>query len=122
MTSPSNPYKSKLERRVAQQLRLQKVPFAYENILISYLMESTYVPDFVLDSGIVIEAKGYLRPEDRRKHLCIQRQQPHWDIRFVFENAYQTLNKKSAMTYAQWCDRHGFLWAHKTIPQEWIRK
>ena len=106
---------------MARQLHLQKVSFAYENITIPYVMECIYVPDFCLSSGVIIEAKGYLRSEDRRKHLCIQRQNPSLDIRFVFDNAHKTLNKKSTMTYAQWCDRHGFLWAHRTIPKEWIQ-
>jgi hypothetical protein len=30
------------------------------------------------------------------------------------------LSKKSSTTYAEWCDKHGFLWCHKEIPEEWI--
>ena len=122
MTSPSKQlYKSNLERRLGRQLQLQKVSFTYESQLIPYVLETHYLPDFCLASGIIIEAKGYLRPEDRRKHLSVQRQNPTLDIRFVFDNAHKKLNKKSSMTYAGWCERHGFLWAHKSIPQEWIK-
>ena len=117
-----NPYKSKLESTIAGQLKTQGVSFEYENMFIPYAVEHVYIPDFVLKSGIVIEAKGYFRPEDRRKHLCIQKQWPSLDVRFVFENAHKRLNKKSATTYAQWCDKHSLLWAHKSIPPKWTIK
>ena len=116
------PYKSKLESVVAKQLRAQGIPFDYETLKIPYVVSYTYVPDFVLKSGIIIEAKGYFRASDRRKHLAIQQQHPHLDIRFVFENANKRLNKKTTMTYSQWCEKHCFLWAHKSIPPKWNRK
>jgi len=42
------------------------------------------------------------------------------DIRFVFSNSRNKLNKKSKTTYADWCDKHGFKWADKQIPKSWI--
>ena len=33
-----------------------------------------YKPDFVLNNGIIIEAKGWFRPRDRVKHLLIKDQ------------------------------------------------
>ena len=32
------------------------------------------------------------------------------------------LNKKSKSTYADWCIKHGYLYADKDIPQEWIKE
>ena len=45
-----------------------------------------YIPDFVLDNGIIIETKGLFTSEDRRKHIEVQKQHPELDIRFVFTN------------------------------------
>ena len=43
-----------------------------------------YKPDFVLNNGIIIEAKGWFKARDRVKHLLIQEQYPELDIRFCF--------------------------------------
>jgi hypothetical protein len=47
---------------------------------------------------------------------------PELDIRFVFGNAQTRLSKRSATTYAAWCDKHGFKWAHKHVPDEWLEE
>jgi len=51
---------------------------------------------------------------------AVKKQWPKMDIRFVFQNANNKLNKRSKTTYAQWADKHGFPWAHKRIPEEWL--
>ncbi|MBZ5882545.1 endonuclease I, partial [Escherichia coli] len=58
--------------------------------------------------------------EDRQKHLLINAQHPELDIRFVFSNPKARISKTSQTTYADWCERHGFKYAAKVIPQEWI--
>ena len=40
----------------------------------------------------------------------------------VFYNAKKKMKKERKTTYAMWCDKHGFKWAHKTIPPEWIEE
>jgi hypothetical protein len=95
-------------------------PFDYETLKLKYTRECVYTPDFILPNGVIIEAKGYWLPADRTKHLRVRECNPEMDIRFCFQNAHNTLNKKSKTTYGDWCDKHGFLWAHKTIPKEWI--
>ena len=60
--------------------------------------------------------------EDRQKMLLIKEQYPDIDFRIVFYNANQKIKKGSKTTYAMWCDKHGFKWAHKTIPPEWIEE
>jgi hypothetical protein len=84
--------------------------------------EHQYTPDIVLDNGIIIETKGRFLIADRKKHMLIKRQQPHLDIRFVFSNSNQKLNKGSYTTYAQWCVKNGFMYADKTIPQDWLNE
>jgi len=79
-----------------------------------------YHPDFQLPNGILIEAKGWFKPVDRNKHLCIKYQHPELDIRFVFSNPNAKINKGSKTTYADWCNKNGFKFSKGTVPKEWI--
>jgi hypothetical protein len=80
----------------------------------------TYTPDFVLDNGIIIETKGIFDSEDRRKHIAVREQHPELDIRFVFSNANAKLYKGAKSTYAVWCKKNDFKYAHRVIPEEWL--
>ena len=98
--------------------------FEYEPHRIYYEVPAKkkfYTPDFqLLDNGIYLEFKGYFRPENRETALNVRRSNPDLDIRFVFQNPKVKINKKSKTTYADWCDQHGFMWADKFVPKEWI--
>lgn len=112
-----------MEETVAQQLRKLGIPVLYETQTIRYekpASQHRYTPDFTLPNGIIIETKGIFDAEDRKKHLLIREQRPDLDIRFVFSNAKAKIYKGSKTTYADWCDKHDFLYNHKTIPKEWI--
>jgi len=116
-------FRSGLEYRVACQLDDLGVAYEYENLRVKYQKKpSTYTPDFELPNGIIIEAKGRFTSSDRSKHLRIKEQHPELDIRFVFSNSSNKLNKNSNTTYAGWCDRHGFLWSDKRIPKDWLEE
>ena len=39
----------------------------------------------------------------------------------VFSNMNARLYKNSPTTYAAYCDKHGFTYANKTIPEEWLK-
>ena len=118
-------FRSKLEVIVNQQIVEAGVAFSYEGPLnkIRYLKPETYhkyLADFLLSNGIIIEAKGRFDVEDRKKHLLIKKQHPHLDIRFLFSHSQNKIRKNSNTTYARWCEKNGFLWADKVIPQEWF--
>ena len=116
-------WRSGLEEDVAKALTEAGVPFTYEETKIRYIKpasEHQYTADFELENGIIIETKGRFLVADRKKHLLIKRQQPHLDIRFVFSNSKQKLNKGSRTSYADWCTKNGFLYADKEIPEHWI--
>lgn len=115
-------WRSGLEEDVANDLKKKGVKYEYETKKIKWLDHKTrtYTPDFILPNGIIIETKGRFVVADRRKHLEVKAQYPDLDIRFVFSNPNAKLSKASKTTYAQWCKRHGFLWANKRIPQEWL--
>lgn len=116
-------YRSGLEDRISKQLKSLSVPVKYEEMKIKYAINEvrTYTPDFELPNGIIIETKGRFVVADRKKHLLIKKQHPDLDIRFVFSNSKAKINKGSKTTYGMWCDKHGFLYADKLIPEEWIK-
>jgi hypothetical protein len=116
-------YRSGLEDRISKQLKAAKVPVKYEEMKIVYQVNETrkYTPDFELPNGIIIESKGRFVQADRKKHLLIKKQHPELDIRFVFSNSRARIYKGSKTTYGMWCDKHGFLYADKLIPKEWIK-
>lgn len=118
-------YRSGLEDVIAEQLRLNGIDPKYECIRIRYVQPSKsrlYTPDFLLPNGIIIETKGRFVSSDRAKHLLIKQQYPELDIRFVFTNPNTRLSKTSKTTYADWCEKHGFLYAKGAIPEEWLRE
>jgi hypothetical protein len=118
-------YRSGLEEDTAKFLKKNKVSFQYELLKIKWtdLRIRTYTPDFVLPNGIIIETKGRFIASDRSKHLTIRKQYGDtYDIRFIFSNSKARLYKGSKTTYAMWCDKHGFLYADKEIPQEWLKE
>ena len=117
-------YRSGLEDKVSKQLQESGVTFEYETLKIQYEVNETrrYTPDFLLPNGIIIETKGRFVAADRKKHLLIQQQHPDLDIRFVFSNSRAKLSKGAKSTYAEWCEKHGFLYADKEIPQEWLEE
>ena len=121
-------YRSGLEIKVAQQLELANVPVIYEQEKLNYEWpprSSKYTPDFKIltsDGGyFYVETKGRFIASDRQKHLLIKAQCPDIDIRFVF-SSNQKLYKGSKTTYSMWCEKHGFSFAFKTIPESWLKE
>lgn len=117
-------YRSGLELAVARAAQEEGVEYEYEPE--EWVIEweppiKSYLPDFVLTNGIIVEVKGRLTVQDRVKHLCIAEQYPHLDIRFVFQRD-NTLTKRSKTRYSQWCEKHGFLYAFNSIPPEWAEE
>jgi hypothetical protein len=117
-------YRSGLEENVATQLKKLGVTAEYETTKIKYRVEEdrSYTPDFVLPNGIIIETKGRFVAADRKKHLLIKKQHPELDIRFVFSNSKTKLSKSSKTTYGAWCTKHGYLYADKEVPLEWLKR
>jgi hypothetical protein len=116
-------YRSGLEEALAEQLRAAGIDPQYETMTIHYeqpAKKRRYKPDFPLPNGVIIESKGQFETADRQKHLMVKAQHPDLDIRFVFSKPKQRIGKKSKTTYAKWADTHGFKWAAKRIPQEWL--
>lgn len=120
----SRRYRSGLEKEVQDFLKEKQKEIRYEALKIEWedLMYRTYTPDFVLDNGIIVETKGKFDADDRRKHLKVKEQHPHLDIRFVFSNSKAKLYKGAKSCYADWCAKNGFLYAHRVIPEAWLKE
>ena len=118
-------FRSGLEQKIALQLTSRGANYVYESkqSKVEYVVperHTTYLPDFVLGNGVIIEAKGLFTAKDRQKHLLIQKQKPHLDIRFIFGDSKKRLSKKSRTSYACWCVKNNFQYADNKVPQLWI--
>lgn len=118
-------YRSGLEEAVANYLQDRNISFEYENKAntIKYIVPAkghSYLPDFKLPNGIIVETKGRFLLADRKKHELIKQQHPEIDIRIVFSNSKTKISKKSNTTYGMWCEKLGIPYADKVIPQSWL--
>lgn len=120
-------YRSGLEEMIATLLRIHNIKALYEDKehkikFVQPAVNRSYLPDFVLPNGIIIETKGRFTMADRTKHLLIKEQYgDKYDIRFIFSNENAKLYKGSPTTYGEWCKKHGFIYATKCIPTEWLK-
>jgi hypothetical protein len=120
-------YRSGLEEAIAEQLQKDKIYYDYEDKAntIKYTVpakDHTYLPDFKLWNGIIIETKGRFVLADRKKHQLIKEQHPELDIRFVFSNSSTKISKRSKTTYGMWCEKLGIPYADKKIPDAWLEE
>ena len=120
-------FRSGLEDTINESLKSAKKLYGYETEQLSYIKPATnhtYTPDFVLPKKnggkLYIETKGRWVKVDREKMDFVFQQHPDIDIRFVFQNPNAKLYKGSKTTYAQYCDKKGWLWSKKEIPKEWL--
>jgi hypothetical protein len=121
-------FKSKLEPQVFKGLAAYaghcKFKIDYETEKLPYTINKTYIPDFVLTfkdgHKIYIEAKGYLRPENRAQLLSVKYHHPDIDLRIVFQQDNK-LNKNARMRYSDWATKNGFPFTIGVIPKEWFQ-
>jgi len=114
-------YRNPFERGLAIQLEIAGIKFGYETRKIDYTINHVYNPDFILDNGIIIEAKGRFMPGDVSKMRAVKAQHPELDIRFVFQQADKPVPGQK-QTHAEWATRHGFPWADNRIPEAWLNE
>jgi len=114
--------KSGFERTVVASLQSRGVNFEYESVELPYVLHGTYHPDLKLvDTGVIVELKGVLDREAKRKMIAVRKQYPDLDIRFVFMDASKKV-PGTKQTHAQWADRNGYKWADRAIPEEWLNE
>lgn len=116
--------RSGYEDKVAENLDKLNIKYGYEDVTIPYTIERKYKLDFSIESGILIESKGYFLSSDRTKHLKIKEQHPELDIRFLFQ-ADNWLTKKHKSRYSDWCKRHEFKYHVSptgNLPKKWLKE
>ena len=120
-------FRSGFEEKLAKQIEDAGLPVKYETCVLNYVWparSSTYCPDFEITTAggkhFLIEAKGYFDTQARNKMILVRQQHPDLDIRLVFQNANSPIYRGSPTSYRAWAERHGFPYAHKSIPPEWL--
>lgn len=118
-------FRSNFEKTVAEDLEKRSVEYEFEPYTIPYIVPAknrTYLPDFILPNGVLVECKGWFNLADRQKMLYVRDCNPDLDIRMLLMSPRARISKKSKTTVAEWCDKNGFIWAEKVVPKEWLRK
>jgi hypothetical protein len=118
-------FKSGLEENISVQIESKGIKVEYETEKVAYTIpasQHTYNPDFKLPNGIFVETKGRFVAADRKKHLLVKAQNPTLDIRFVFSNSKNKITKTSKTTYGDWCDKNGYIYSDKIIPDSWFEE
>lgn len=115
-------FRSGLEESIWNAAKRSRKKLEFEPFYIPYVMKGSYLVDFKLPNGILIEAKGYLDAAACRKMKAVKQSNPDLDIRFVFQNANGKRNKRSKLRNWEWAEKHGFQWAEGTIPLAWFKE
>lgn len=107
--------RNKFEKKLYRQLKRAKVSFKYESDKIPFVLAGHYIPDFVIQTPtglLYVEAKGYLRPEHKRKMVAVKKQHPSLDIRILwYSRNYRNI---------KWAEKNGFRYAISSIPKDWL--
>ena len=132
----SGKFASKFEQTIYEQLRKAGAKPEYEPETFDYerrtqrtycrscgskatYRKARYTPDFRIGKGIYIEAKGYLKAENRAKMEDFLSSNAGFDLRFVF-GADNWLTRKRLKRYSDWAVSLGVPYALKEVPQSWI--
>ncbi len=119
---PPLPYKSWYEADLADELKRLKCKAKYEPVKLKYQLNLNYKPDWVLPNGVILEAKGKLDYETRRKMEAVKKANPKKDIKLIFMKASNTIRKGSKTTYGDWATQNGFDWSEGfVIPELWLK-
>lgn len=126
-------YRSKLEQSIATLLTRYGISFEYEPEVMEFdypvkggrcgdckshrvVKKRTYLPDFRLSDGTIVEGKGILTQEERGKFLVLKKQYPDVRIAFVF-GFNNKIRKDKPERYSDWCIQHGFDFAVLSLPK-----
>ena len=135
-TGMSRVMRSKFERMIARQLEEQGAKYEYEAAAFEYWLpvyqaecgncgdtsvykKHFYTPDFFLENGVILEVKGRFTAKDRKIAKAMREYHPTLDIRYVFY-ADNKLSKASSTRYSGWCEKGGFKYAFKQVPEDWL--
>ena len=106
----------------ASDLDARGKKYEYEARRLTYQYDpQTYTPDFVLPNGVIVEFKGKMVGETRKKLLAIRRCNPNLTIGIVFQKANNKLSTRpNSKRYWEWAEASGFLYSESFIPDAWF--
>ena len=115
------------EVRCAADMKRRKIKYKYEELEMQYQHKpQKYTPDFVIRGQVpkhgdrIIEYKGKMTNETRKKLLSIQRCNPSAVLCLVFEKPNNKIRKGSKTTYWQWAEQNDFPWSEHYVKDEWL--
>lgn len=121
-------YKSQFEKNVAKAFKVNGIKFEYEPEVVHFIQpekKRKYIPDFKVrtkKAGVfLVETKGKLTAEDRKKLVWVKEQNPKLKLILVFMNSRNKLRKGSPTSYGEWATKNGFEWYDfdNGIPNAW---
>ena len=135
--------RSKFERRLADQLEANNIPFEYEKDSYNYYLkvraechdcsskevyaEHWYTPDFFIYKDgrwIILEAKGKFDAKQRAKMISMKEMHPELDLRMVFMRDNK-IHPKSKTRYSDWAKANNYdhcVEGKQVLPDEWIEE
>lgn len=112
-------FRSKFEVSVAKDLESRGISFEFESLIVPYTLHCTYKPDFLLPNGIIVETKGVLDADVKRKMLAAKLQNKELDIRFLFMSS---TSKKNKVKWERWCRNNNYEYAYDVVPESWLEE
>lgn len=116
----TNKLKGSFEPLVQQMVDKINPAMTYEGKTYTVTLEKKYTPDWYWDNNgkaYAIEAKGFLRIEDREKILAFVSQYPEVKFHLVLQKD-NSLYAGSKYKYSDWCTRHNISYSVKSIPED----
>ena len=112
------------EVRCAADVTKRGIKWVYEKDTLRYQhLPQKYTADFtpVDNNDLLIEYKGKMTNDTRKKMLSVKRSNPDKRICIVFEKANNKLSSRPNSTrYNQWAEASGFEWSELTVKDEWL--
>lgn len=115
--------KSMAEVRCAAWLEGHNIKYDYESQKWAYQFEPAhYTPDFVIPTKkFVLEVKGKMTKDVRKKLLAIKKCNPDKPFYVVFEKARNKIASGSKTTYSAWAEKQGIEWSETVPREEWFK-
>ena len=112
------------EVRCAADMDKRGIKWVYERDTLRYQhLPQKYTADFTLvdNDDLLIEYKGKMTNDTRKKMLSVQRSNPDRRICIVFEKATNKLSSRPNSTrYWQWSEQNKIPWSELTVKDEWF--
>lgn len=106
-------FRSKFESNVASTFRKKGLHFEYETKKYPFVQPAkrrVYTPDFIFDSGVIVECKGKLTADERNKLIWIKEAYPDLPLIVLFMRAKNKIRKGSPTSYGDWATKNKIEW------------